>query len=202
MEKIAAIVLAAGEASRMGQPKQLLEISSQSLVQRATQTARSAACHPVVVVTGAYAHEVEQSVRSLFVTCVHNAAWEEGMGASIRSGASTVVNISPDTEALIILLCDQPLVSPQLLRQLMTTHVTTRQPLVVAAYGGTQGVPALFHRSLFPALLNMSGAVGARTLIRKYHESVATVAFPGGIYDVDTPEEYEKVKKMMPILEG
>ena len=202
MEKTAAIVLAAGSASRMGQPKQLLKIGSQSLVQRAVQTALSATCHPVVVVTGAYANEVQQSVRGLSVTCVHNTVWKEGMGSSIRCGVSTAVDISPATEAIIILLCDQPLVSPYLLQQLIATYRSTQQPLVASAYGDTRGVPALFHRSLFPALLNVSGATGARKLIRQYQEGVATVSFPEGMYDVDTPEDYEKMKKMHNLSSG
>ncbi len=197
MEKIAAIVLAAGQASRMGQPKQLLEIGSQSLVQRAAQTALSAACYPVVVVTGAYADEVKQSVRRLSVICVHNTAWNEGMGSSIRCGLDNVARVSPATEAVIIMVCDQPMVSPKLLQRLIMAYTNTQQPLVASAYGDTQGVPALFHRSLFPALLNVSGPTGARKLIRQHREEMATVSFPEGAYDVDTPEEYERMKKMI-----
>lgn len=181
----------------MGQPKQLLKMGSQNLVQRAAQTALSAACHPVVVVTGAYADEVKQSVRELSVTCIHNAAWNEGMGSSICRGVNTVVDVSPATEAVIILLCDQPMVSPPLLQQLLATHRSTQQPLVASAYANTWGVPALFHRSLFPALLNLAGATGARKLIQQHREAVATVSFPEGAYDVDTPTAYEEMKRML-----
>ena len=197
MEKVAAVILAAGSASRMGQPKQLLTIGSQNLVQRAVRTAATAFCDPIVVVTGAYANQVQASVDPHSATCVHNAAWQEGMGSSIRRGARAVANLSPAAEALIILLCDQPLVSPQLLQQLIMTHTATRQPLVASAYANILGVPALFHKSLFPALLRMSGAAGAQTLIRQHREAVATVAFPEGVHDVDTVADYEHAKHLL-----
>ena len=197
MEQVAIVVLAAGEASRMGQPKQLLKIGPQSLVQRVIQMALAASCCPVVVITGAYADQVQQAVDGLPVTCIHNAAWKKGMGTSIRTGVLAVLDAHPDTEALIILLCDQPLVSPQLLRQLIATHTVTQQALVVSVYGGIRGVPALFHRSLFPLLLSLTGVMGARKLIEQRQEALATVPFPEGIYDVDTPADYEQIKQLL-----
>ena len=197
MEKIATVILAAGEASRMGQPKQLLKIGEQNLVQRTVQTVLTAQCRRVVVVTGAYADQVQPTIREVAATCVHNTAWKEGMGSSIRTGLQAVVNTYPDTEAMIILLCDQPLVTPQLLRKLVVTYIITRQALAVSEYSGIRGVPALFHRSLFPSLLHLPGAIGARTFIQQYTGGVAAVPFSEGKYDIDTPEDYERMKQLL-----
>lgn len=197
MENIAAVILAAGEASRMGHPKQLLKIGDQTLVQRSIQTVQAVPCDQVVVVVGAHADQVQESLRDSAITCVHNEAWEEGMGSSIRTGVSAVGRLYPNVELIIMLLCDQPLVTPQLLRQFITVHTVTRHALVVSEYESVQGVPALFHRSLFPWLLSLSGSAGARTFIRQYTEGVAVVPFPEGKYDVDTPQEYEYIKRMI-----
>ena len=197
MEKIATVILAAGQASRMGQPKQLLKIGEQNLVQRTVQTVLTAQCYHVVVVTGAYADQVQLTLRDTSATCVHNATWEEGMGSSIRTGMHAVLDTSPDTQAVMILLCDQPLVTPQLLRKLVVAHAITQQVLVASEYNGIQGVPALFHRSLFPSLLSLSGAVGARKFIQQYSAGVVVVPFSEGKYDIDTPEDYERMKKLL-----
>ena len=197
MEKIATVILAAGEASRMGQPKQLLPIGPQNLVQRALQTVQTAQCHRNVVVTGAYADLVQPTISKAAATCVYNPAWKEGMGSSIRTGVNAVLATYPDTEALIILLCDQPMVSPQLLRKLVVTHVITRHAMVVSEYSGVQGVPALFHHTLFPALLQLPGDTGARAFIQQYSGGVAAVPFSEGKYDIDTPEDYHRMKQLL-----
>ena len=181
----------------MGQPKQLLRLGEQLLVQRATQTALAAQCHPVVVVTGAYATPVKQAVKNDAVTCTHNPRWKEGMGSSIRAGVKAVVDSYPDTEALIILLADQPLVTPQLLWQLIATQVATQQALVVSEYDDIRGVPALFHQRLFSSLLSLSESVGARKFIRQYTEGITAVPFPEGKYDVDTPDDYRRIQEIV-----
>ena len=197
MEKIAAVILAAGEASRMGQPKQLLKIGEQNLVQRMVQTALAAQCRRVVVVTGAYADQVQSTLQDETITCAHNKSWEEGMGSSIRTGVRAVVDTYPDTEAALVLLCDQPLITPQLLRKLAITYLITRQAMVVSVYDGIQGTPALFRVDLFPALLRLSGATGARKFIQEYSGGVVAVPFSEGKYDIDTPEDYERMKQIL-----
>ena len=197
MERIATVILAAGEASRMGQPKQLLKIGEQNLVQRMVHTVLAAQCQRAFVVTGAYADEVRSTVGTTLAHCVHNTSWKEGMGSSIRTGVHAAVSSYPDTEAIIILLCDQPLITPQLLRKLAITYLITRQSMVVSAYDGIQGVPALFRAHLFPELLQLSGSTGARAFIRSHTGGAIAVPFSEGRYDVDTPEDYEAIKQIM-----
>ena len=190
---IATIILAAGEARRMGQPKQLMQIQGQSLVQRAGRTAESVS-EQVVVVTGAYHELVRKEVAPLGVTIVHNSEWSSGMGSSIRTGIQKVMTLSLIPNAVIIMLCDQPLVNDQLLKQLIKVHKETNKPLVASTYRNVLGVPALFAESLFPELLKLQGKVGAQKVIARYASQAASVDFPEGADDVDTPEDFARMK--------
>jgi molybdenum cofactor cytidylyltransferase len=191
---IATIILAAGEARRMGQPKQLMQIQGQSLVKRAVSTAQSVS-DEVVVVTGAYQELVRKEVASLGVTTVHNSEWSSGMGSSIRTGIQKVMSFSSVPSGVIIMLCDQPLVNQQLLQQLIKVHQETSKPLVASTYGDVLGVPALFAESLFPELLKLQGKIGAQKIIALYAAEAASVDFPEGADDVDTPEDFARIKE-------
>ncbi|MGD1894697.1 MAG: NTP transferase domain-containing protein [Cyclobacteriaceae bacterium] len=193
---IAIIILAAGEARRMGQPKQLMKIQGQSLVRRAVRTAQLVS-EQVVVVTGAYQEPVWKEVATLGVTTVHNAEWASGMGSSISTGIQKAMSLSPVPSAAIIMLCDQPLVDEELLKQLIKVHKDTRKPLVASAYRDVLGVPALFAVSLFRELLKLQGKIGAQKVIARYVSEAASVDFPQGSDDVDTPEDYARVQKLL-----
>ena len=193
---IVTVILAAGEARRMGQPKQLMQLQGQSLVQRAVQTAKSVS-HEVVVVTGSYADAVQEDLRKAAVSVIHNPEWASGMGSSIRTGVQQVVVKNLVPEAIIIMLCDQPLVSEKLLRQLIQIHHNTGKNLVASSYQNTVGVPALFGQALFPNLLTLDSKGGAKQIIHQHKEYMATVDFPGGAYDVDTPEDFERIKHQL-----
>lgn len=193
---IATVILAAGEARRMGQPKQLMQLQGQSLVQRAVQTA-SAVSQEVIVVTGAYADVVQKNLHQASVTIIHNPDWASGMGSSIRAGVQQALYHSPAPEAIIILLCDQPLVSEKLLRQLIKMHQDPRKNLVASSYQNTVGVPALFGKALFPDLLALDNKGGAKQVIRQHQMETVTVDFPEGAYDVDTPEDFERIQRLL-----
>lgn len=188
---IAAIILAAGEASRMGQPKQLLPIDHQSLIQKAVDTAAHAGCQPVMVVLGAHAALVRKEIQHKPVVPVLNEQWQEGMGTSISTGIRELLVTYPKVEAAIIMLCDQPLVTPSLLQELIQKYKTSEKPIAASLYKGTLGVPALFHRSFFDQLQDLKGSTGARKLIRQHIEQAAIVLFEQGVTDLDTPEDYE-----------
>lgn len=194
---IATIILAAGEARRMGQPKQLMQIQGQSLVQRAVRTAQSVS-EKVVVVTGAYHELVQKEIAQLDVLVAHNSEWPSGMGSSIRTGTQKIISFASVPSAVIIMLCDQPLVDQQLLRQLIKVYQETDKPLVASAYRDVIGVPALFAESLFSDLLKLQGKIGAQKVIARYASQAASVDFPEGTDDVDTPEDFDRIQKLLP----
>lgn len=193
---ITTLILAAGEASRMGQPKQLMQLKGKSLVQRAVQTAQSVS-DEIIVVTGAYANQIQEHLSSEEVHFAHNPNWQTGMGSSIRTGIQQIMSFTPLPDATIVMLCDQPLVSPSLLKQLIAVYRRLGKTLVASAYHNTAGVPALFGEALFPELLKLDGNAGAKSIIARYASQVASVDFPEGIYDVDTPDDFACIKERL-----
>ena len=185
---VALLLLAAGASTRMGQPKQLLPYCGRTLLRHAAETAAATGCAPIILVTGALHDELLPEIAGLPIQTVHNSYWESGMASSIRAGLATVVAAHP--RAVLIMLTDQPLVTPELLRQLIAQQQTTQAPIVAAAYGDTLGVPAVFDQSVFNELLQLQGTQGANRLIVGLGTAVGRVAFPNGLLDIDTPEQY------------
>lgn len=187
-DESAVVILAAGGSRRLGQPKQLVEIEGQSLVRRAAESALSAGSGSVHVVVGAEVAGVRAELEGLPVDLVVNEAWQEGMASSIRVAIDAIERRERPVETLILMLCDQPGVTGDVLRRLLDAYRATRAPVVASRYPEGPGVPALFHAELFPALKSLGGDVGARQLIRHLDRDVVTIPFalPG---DIDTPED-------------
>jgi len=186
---IAAVVLAAGASSRLGRAKQLLEFGGKCLVRHVVDSAAAAACSPIVVVVGAHGGSVLAVLGGLQVHTVENAEWREGMASSLRRG---IQDLPEHVGAAIVLLCDQPAVSPALLRGLIATQQRTRKAIVACRWNDVVGPPALFLRERFPALLALSGEAGARSILESAGDRMAVVDFPDGDFDVDTPEDWAR----------
>ena len=185
---VALLLLAAGASTRMGQPKQLLPYRGRTLLRHAADTAVATGCAPVVLVTGALYNALAAEVADLPIQVVHNPDWQTGMASSIRAGLAAAISSQPT--AYLIMLSDQPLVAPELLLQMIAQQQQTQAPAVAAAYGDILGVPAVFNRSMLPALQHLEGAQGANRLIKSLGSAVGQVPFPSGLIDVDTPEQY------------
>ena len=184
--KVAAIVLAAGGSTRLGQPKQLLEFRGQPLVKRVVEAALAAGCAPVVVVVGEQAAAIRATLRDLPSEIVPNENWREGIGSSIRAGVMAL----PDCDGFVIAACDQPFVSSELIGKLIRKHHESGQSIVASAYSGTRGVPAFFARRHREELLALPNDQGAKALLARHPAEVATVDFSQGGIDIDTPANY------------
>lgn len=187
---VGAVVLAAGSSSRMGSPKQTLQFEGHSLLRRATLAALDAGCRPVVVVTGANAELVRRELDQLDVREAINPDWETGMASSIRAGVEELVSIAPDISACVLLLCDQPHVTAEIISGLIAAHHATRKPVIASMYGGSFGVPALFSRMLFTELAQLEGASGAKEIIKRHSAEAHFIPFAKGEVDVDTPDDF------------
>lgn len=187
----AAIILAAGASSRLGQPKQNLLHNGQTLLQHAVDCAQQSKCGQIVVVLGANTDQIKPIDGT---TTLYNNHWQEGMASSIRL-AITEVNKYASLENAIILLCDQPFISPGLLDNLIDKHGETGMPIVACTYGDTTGPPALFHHSLFSKLLLLQGHEGAKKILLTHADDTATVLFEKGSIDIDTIDDYENLIK-------
>lgn len=189
---IPAVLLAGGASTRMGQPKQLLTYQGQTLLRRAAETALAAGCRPVIIVTGALHQELALEVADLPVHMVHNDIWEAGLGTSIGVGVQAAETAAPEAPAVLLLLSDQPLITPELLRQLLGAWHQSGLP-VATAYADSVGVPAVFGRGVWPQLLALPGAAGAKPLLERLGDELGTVPFPAAALDVDTPEQYQQL---------
>ena len=206
--QIAAVILAAGESLRLGQPKQLIQFRAKTLVRRMVDGASEAGCSPVLVVLGsseriahgsprgeAREHEIDlveaisSELKKTGATIVANPNWKCGIGTSIRAGVQRLIEIAPAVEATVLLTCDQPFVDRAVIDGLITLHHDTRKPIVAASYAGTLGVPALFDRSRLPDLLGLDDSAGAKSIILSNRDQVAEFPFPEGEIDIDTAED-------------
>lgn len=192
---IGIIVLAAGASTRMGTPKQLLLYRGWSLLRHTVEIAMSSSCQPIIVVLGAQAERIKPQVDSLPVQIVENPRWATGMGSSIQVGMAATLKINPDLEAVIILLCDQPLISPQLIIHMIASYRKTTKAIVACEYDRTVGAPALFGHILFPQLAQLTGQAGAKQVIRQHNTELVRIPFPEGALDVDTRLDYERLQQ-------
>ena len=189
------IILAAGESSRLGSPKQLLVYSGATLLQHAIEAAQSSDAGIVIVVLGANADLITDELKPATANIVVNAAWKEGMASTIRYGLQTLVKLNPQAEAVIVMVADQPFVTADLLNNLMEVNRKEQRSIVAGKYGDTFGTPVLFGKRFFPELLELTGDVGAKSLVRKYMNDAAFVPFPKGDIDIDTMEDYKNLSK-------
>ncbi len=189
--KRGALILAAGGATRFGGPKQLLEIDGETLIDRACHTALAAGCEPVLRVLGARAEEIFKRPELPDVFTLVHENWQDGMGGSLAAGACRLLELEPECEAIFILLADQPLVSPELLEQMLEL-LESRASMVLCDYGETSGPPALFKWPHFPELMELTGDRGAKALATKHPGAVAWFPFSGGACDIDSKDAWEK----------
>lgn len=200
MRHCAIVILAAGTSSRMGSPKQLLPYKGKTLLRHTVDTALETGCQSVFVVLGADFELLRKEVKDKPVIVVENTGWQEGMASSIRCGLKNIMNTILRPDSVIFMVCDQPYVTSSLLLNLIEKKQETGMPIVASSYedksdGNRIGTPALFHKSIFPALMELKGDKGARKLISDNPEKVAIVPFPEGITDIDTTLDYELLKK-------
>lgn len=194
---IGAVILAAGSSSRMGSPKQVLRFRGDSLLRRAALAALGAGCRPVIVVTGAHAELSRRELDGLDVRDVLNTRWETGMASSIRVGVEGLVEADANTAAAVLMVCDQPHATAEIISLLTDAHRVTGKPVIASTYGGSFGVPALFSRALFAELTRLEGHSGAKEVIQRHASESHFLHFQGGEVDVDTPDEFSRLTAEM-----
>jgi molybdenum cofactor cytidylyltransferase len=191
------VLLAAGASTRLGQPKQLLDVHGEPLLERMVRQALPLSC-PVVVVLGAYQAQVAAALEGLPVALVHNPHWAAGMGTSVRLGLRTLLAQHPDLPGCLFCVSDQIFLDTSLLRQYLETFRTSgfrENTLLAARYAsGAVGVPVLFGKNWMPALLQLDDAAGANRILKQHPLAVTHLPFPQGDFDIDYPEDWEKWK--------
>ncbi len=184
---IAALIPAGGKSRRMGFAKLLLEVEGKSLLAGTVEMAASAS-PSVMVVVGAYADAYAPVAEAAGAEVVRNPEWREGLAASLRAGISA---LPAQVEAALIVLPDQPFVDTSHLLALVQVFRDQKHSLVLSAYCGILGAPAVVGRELFPQLLKLTGESGAKALLGSV-SSVGEVALEKP-FDVDTVEQAERL---------
>ncbi len=192
---IAAVVLAAGQSTRMGAVnKMLAEIGGKPLVRIAAEQVLASHAKPVIVVTGHERQQVEAALSGLPVRFTHNPAYADGLGTSLKAGIAAVPQ---DADGAIVCLGDMPQVDHQLIDKLIAAFDPERSALVVVpSINGRRGNPVVWSRRFFNDLMSIHGDIGARHLIGTYAEAVMEVPVAGdaALTDIDTPESLSAVK--------
>jgi molybdenum cofactor cytidylyltransferase len=190
---VSGVILAAGSSSRLGRPKQLLELDGEPVLRIVVRNALASRLGEVIVVLGALAEEIAGAVGDLGQRVVENPDFREGQSTSLRTGLSTVAS---DADAVLFLLGDQPEVDVAIIDRVIDTFERTNFSIVQPVYGATPGNPVLLARALFPELLKVSGDQGARSLVVQRSREVERVVVSDGAPpgDVDTEEDYEALR--------
>lgn len=189
--KSAAVILAAGSSSRMGQSKQMLDIHGEKLLIRTIGSFLRAGIPRVIVVLGANEKRHRELISDLPVEIIHNTDWERGMGSSLKTGVRKVVVDDPSVEVVIVSVCDQPLLSSGHIESLLARHKETGKKVIASQYSGAPGVPALFHKTFYEKLMHLPDDQGAKKIILENTEETSLIPFPGGEIDLDTMEDYQ-----------
>jgi CTP:molybdopterin cytidylyltransferase MocA/ADP-ribose pyrophosphatase YjhB (NUDIX family) len=188
-DRVAVVVLAAGQATRFGQPKQLLRVGGRPLLERTLDIVRATSLTERVLVTGAHADSVTAAVEPRGFRYVHNPDFATGQASSLQVGLAA---LPEDIAGAIVMLGDQPLVPPWLLEDMTARFDPAMHDAVRPRYADGPGNPVLLSRALFPELARLRGDVGARDVLRRHAGRILELDYTTrrAPRDVDTPEDF------------
>lgn len=192
---VGGVILAAGSSRRLGGgiPKQLLEIEGRPMIRRIAERALASRLSEVVVVLGHLGPRVRRPLAGLDLTLVENPDYRQGQSTSLRAGLG---GLRREVSAALFIPCDQPFLTARLLDDLIGAHERTGGAIVAPVFRGRRGSPVLFHRSLFPELLQIEGDVGGRAILDRHAEKIVEVGLDDDepLLDMDTWNDYLRVR--------
>jgi molybdenum cofactor cytidylyltransferase len=193
-KNVAGVILAAGGSSRLGEPKQLIELGGLPLVRKAALSALEAGALPVVVVLGAENDQILPALEGLDnVRIALNSRWKSGLASSVAAGLAALSE-DEQVDGAMLVLADQPFVDAHSLKNLIDAFGESR--LVASAYSNTVGVPAIIGREFFPELMELQGDRGAGPWLRARSADVTKVPLPVSPLDIDTRDDIELLRQL------
>jgi molybdenum cofactor cytidylyltransferase len=186
------LVLAAGASTRLGQPKQLVQIGGRPALHIALSNAVAVAGNAVTVVIGANANELSYLLSHSPASSIVNRQWEEGIASSLRCGLSVVPAAA---DAVMIVLGDQVCVTSDDLKRLLAAWQRQDGDIAAATYDRHVGVPAIFPRWCFSELAQLRGDEGARKILQRNPDRLVRVPMSNAGFDLDTPEDLAALTK-------
>lgn len=197
-KRVTAVVLAAGQSSRMGQTKQLLPWGKTTVLGQVLQNVAATAVHNTLVVTGHEAAKVEQIAIGEGAETVFNPDYASG---EMVSSLQTAVRHLPDhIAAVLVVLADQPMVETAVIDQLLEAYWQQKSGLIAPEFQGRRGNPVLIDRAYFAELLELPPAAAPRHLLRRHDADLHLVSVPNDsiLHDLDHPGEYERWRPEIP----
>jgi molybdenum cofactor cytidylyltransferase len=187
---LSAILLAAGESKRMGEPKQLMPLGSSTLVGQAIDNLLNASVDETIVVVGHKAKEITKAIATKPVKIMLNPNYRQGMSTSIIAG---LILVDPKSQAVMLALGDQPLVASQTINQLIEAFNNQNKGIAVPTHQGKRGHPIIFAIRYKPELMELEGDIGGREILQRHPEDILEVAVDSEsvITDINTQEDYQ-----------
>ena len=193
---VAAVVLAAGRSTRMGEPKQLLRVGERTVLERTVENVREADVEEIVLVLGYSAEEIRRELPADLsdgLRIVVNRQYEEGMASSLREGLSAV---SGQMDGALIVLADQPFVRSETIDRIVERYRGSEAEIVIPFFEGRRGNPVLLDRSVFPEAMALEGDTGFRAMFSSHAVGIENVDVDdsGILLDIDDRADYERLR--------
>lgn len=196
MNQIALVILAAGNAKRMGQSKQLLPWGDTTLLGSVIENAYSVIADEIFVVLGAYKSEIEERIDLSKTIVLTNENWKQGLGSSIALATVEINKKNPRIDAVLFVLADQPFISSLHLNTMIELHTKENEAIILTKKDNYTGVPVLFPKFFFSELMLLSNDEGAKQIINKNKNQVREVITDNNTADIDTIESYISLNKI------
>jgi len=190
---IVAVVLSAGESSRMGRPKALLPIDGQTFIERIVAVLKQSGIERIIVVLGFNAEEMRREIEHLPVEILINPAYQQGQLSSLQV-ALRRLNSEEDCDAILVHLVDHPYLSAAVVNRMIDRYRESKNCIVIPKYRGKRGHPVLFDRTLFSELLSAPLDQGAKAVVNAHPDQTLEIDTEevGVTLDIDTPELYRQ----------
>jgi molybdenum cofactor cytidylyltransferase len=192
IEKIPAILLAAGEGRRFGGNKQLAKLGKRHLIEYALRAITDVQAIDSFTVLGARAAEILPNIEEYGSRVIINALWPGGIGTSIKFGLRTVLEEFPDAPAIMICVADQPYLNAEFVERLLNARRQNPTRIIASKYEEQVGTPAIFPCQYFDEILAIGDGEGAKSLIQEYRSEVVLLEQPQLALDIDTQSDLEK----------
>ncbi len=189
------MILAAGEATRMGKAKMLLPFKKTTILAHLIEEITLVEPNIIQLVTGYYHDLIQAQISTDKVDIIQNPHYKLGMSSSIQVGLTAMIKACPDLDFLVIVVSDQPYLNQSILLRLLTKQQQTAKGIIASSYNGIKGTPVLLSSAYFSHLYNLTGDKGARVILQQFPDDIATIEFENGALDIDTPEDYELLCK-------
>jgi len=191
--RFAAVILAAGMSSRMGEAKQLLRLGDNTVLGQVLENVRNSRVEDIVLVLGHQAEKIKEHISTDNLAVVINESFRQGMGTSLRAGLAA---LPPEVDAALIVLADQPFIRPITLDLLTDQYMQSSAQIVIPTYKGFRGNPVLLDRSVFSEVMALTGDIGCRAIFGNHLEGIVKLPVEdiGILLDMDSKDDFDLMR--------